>query len=90
MLVIWADHFLRNKYKTLLETMTISPCYGQFLDAFTKERNFNNHAFFTVSSRPFNDPSPQGGRKTTQLTNNGSNQPLFCLRITTLKVLPPK
>lgn len=62
----------------------------QFLDPVMRSMDLNNHVFFSVSSQQFGDSSPQGGRKTTQLTNNGYNQPLSCHRITSLKVLPPK
>lgn len=56
----------------------------QFLDPFKKTMDFNNHVFFLVLSQPFSDSSPQGGRKTTQLTNTTN----FCHRITTLKISP--
>lgn len=85
--MVWGDlyfFFSLNKFKTLLERATILALLLQFLEPFMQSMDFNNHVVFSVSSQP------QGGRKTTQLTNNGYNQPLPCHKISTLKVLPPK
>lgn len=68
----------------------ISVLLQWLLDPFMKNMDFKIHVFFSISSQQLSDSSPQGGRKTTQLTNNAYNQPLPCHRIITLKVLPPK
>lgn len=65
----------------------ISVLLQQLRDPFMKNMNFNIRVFLPISSQQFSDSSPQGGRKTTQLTNSGYNQPLPCHRISTLNVL---